>query len=151
MRSQATAALEYVSVIFESSCMGLYIRPRYRTKTMSEPVESEPSSTMRAPNHSTMQVPAGDDHFHHRRELGLQAAGAQCDADAFHALHFVAPLFVVFAREGAHHAHRGEDLVDDGDHLAFLLAHGPRGFLDLARVGEDDGEQERARWRARSA
>ena len=86
---------------------------------------------------------AGHDHFHDRRKLRLQAARAQRDADAFHALYFVAPLLIVLPCEGPHHAHRRKHLVDDRHHLAFFFAHRARGFLDLARVGEDHPEQQR--------
>src|SRR5262249_4701900 len=57
-RSKATEAFEKVSDVFERSLIGLYILPRYRTKTTSAPAAIRPDNTQKTPQKSTRQVPA---------------------------------------------------------------------------------------------
>ena len=54
-------------VVLEIFCIGLYIVPSYMINTTSEPAESAPVSTRRAPNQSTRLVPYRHGNFDERR------------------------------------------------------------------------------------
>ena len=123
--------------------MGLYILPRYKMKTTSEPLVRVPASTMRAPNHNTRAVPMATMISTIGDSLAFRLARLQRDLDRFQALFLQAPLFVLFARESLHHADGREHFLDDGDDLAFFLAHLARRLLDQARVAVDHDEQRR--------
>src|SRR6476646_5327312 len=108
MRSYPTSAFEYASVILESSCMGLYILPKYRMKTTSEPGERAAKNQAGAePQHQTGAD--CDNDVHNGRKLCLQTARPQADFNALQAFFLKPPALVVLACKCFYHPNRGKN------------------------------------------
>ena len=110
---------------------------------MSTPALSCPASASRAPYHSTRQVPIATITSTTGASLALRLRASQAGLDVGQALGVESLLFVVFPREGLDHADGRQHFLHDGEQLAFLLAHRPRGLLDAPRVAVHHHEEHR--------
>ena len=85
----------------------------------------------------------GDDDLDQGRELGFEAARFEGDIDTFQAFRFQAALLIVLTREGPDDADGGDHFLNVGNDFAFLFAKFAGGFLDFARVGVDESDEDR--------
>ena len=56
-------------------------------------------------------------------QFRFDGPGVQRRLDVLKALFFETLLFVIFARKSLHHSNGREHFLDDGEQLAFFLAH----------------------------